>query len=201
MQAFYLTIAAAPSCVFTEQHFAVVNTFVHFIAQKLNIKRIKFKYNHHSDMMIKTYIYKHVFIYYFFFTEVTMTFLDSIKTCLKKTLTISGRASRSEFWWFQLSFFVIGLIGALLVSAFGLDSTISSLICFLLGIYGLVGGIASFTAGIRRLHDTNRSGWLVLVFWLLGLIPFVNFISWIVYIVFICQAGTQGDNRFGAQPE
>lgn len=39
-----------------------------------------------------------------------MTFLDSVNTCLKKTLTISGRASRSEFWWFQLSFFVIGLI-------------------------------------------------------------------------------------------
>lgn len=36
-------------------------------------------------------------------TEVIMTFLDSFKTCLKKTLTISGRASRSEFWWFQLA--------------------------------------------------------------------------------------------------
>lgn len=46
-----------------------------------------------------------------------MTFLDSVKTCIKKTLTISGRASRSEFWWFQLSFFVIGLIVGLIVAA------------------------------------------------------------------------------------
>lgn len=130
-----------------------------------------------------------------------MTFLDSVKTCLKKTLTISGRASRSEFWWFQLSFFVVGLIGVLLVSALGMDSSLTPIILGLIGIYSFVGAIASFTAGIRRLHDTNRSGWLVLVFWLLGMIPFVNFISWIVYIVFICQAGTQGDNRFGSQPE
>ena len=134
-----------------------------------------------------------------------MTFLDSVKTCLKKTLTISGRASRSEFWWFQLSFFVIGLIIGLIVVAFvalGADSTLAPIIIGIIyALYVIVGSIASFTAGIRRLHDTNRSGWLVLVFWLLGMIPFVNFISWIVYIVFICQAGTPGDNRFGPQPE
>mgnify|MGYP002671657082 CR=1 FL=1 len=134
-----------------------------------------------------------------------MTFLDSVKTCLKKTLTISGRASRSEFWWFQLSFFVIGLIIGLIVVAFvalGADSTLAPIIIGIIyALYVIVGSIASFTAGIRRLHDTNRSGWLVLVFWLLGMIPFVNFIAWIVYIVFICQAGTPGDNRFGPQPE
>lgn len=57
-----------------------------------------------------------------------MTFLDSVNTCLKKTLTISGRASRSEFWWFQLSFFVIGLIVGLIVAALGADSTLASII-------------------------------------------------------------------------
>lgn len=136
-----------------------------------------------------------------FTTEVTMTFLDSIKTCLKKTLTISGRASRSEFWWFQLSFFVIALIATLLILAVGVGSTLASLISIIFVIYVIVASIASFTAGIRRLHDTNRSGWLVLVFWLLALIPFVDFISMIVYIVFLCQKGTEGDNRFGAKPE
>lgn len=130
-----------------------------------------------------------------------MTFLDSVKTCLKKTLTISGRASRSEFWWFQLSFFVISLIVGLIVAALGADSTLALIIGIIFALYVIVGSIASFTAGIRSLHDTNRSGWLVLIFWLLGMIPFVNFISWIVYIVFICQAGTPGDNRFGPQPE
>ena len=130
-----------------------------------------------------------------------MTFLDSVNTCLKKTLTISGRASRSEFWWFQLSFFVIGLIVGLIVAALGADSTLASIIGIIFALYVIVGSIASFTAGIRRLHDTTSSGWLVLGFWLLGMIPVVNFISWIVYIVFICQAGTPGDNRFGPQPE
>ena len=86
-------------------------------------------------------------------------------------------------------------------SALGADSTLALIIGIIFALYVIVGSIASFTAGIRRLHDTNRSGWLVLVFWLLGMIPFVNFISWIVYIVFICQAGTPGDNRFGPQPE
>ncbi len=137
----------------------------------------------------------------FIITEVTMTFLDSIKTCLKKTLTISGRASRSEFWWFQLSFFVIGIIAALLIVAVGVGSTLASLISIIFAIYIIVASIASFTAGIRRLHDTNRSGWLVLLFWILACIPFVDIISMIVYIVFLCQKGTDGDNRFGAQPE
>ncbi len=130
-----------------------------------------------------------------------MTFLDSIKTCLKKTLTISGRASRSEFWWFQLSFFVIGIIAVLLILAVGVGSTLASLISIIFVIYAIVASIASFTAGIRRLHDTNRSGWLVLVFWILACIPFVDFISTIVYIVFLCQKGTEGENRFGAKPE
>lgn len=85
-----------------------------------------------------------------------MTFLDSVNTCLKKTLTISGRASRSEFWWFQLSFFVIGLIVGLIVAALGADSTLASIIGIIFALYVIVGSIASFTAGIRRLHDQIR---------------------------------------------
>ena len=71
-----------------------------------------------------------------------MTFLDSVNTCLKKTLTISGRASRSEFWWFQLSFFVIGLIVGLIVAALGADSTLALII----GIMTLISGFNTVSA-------------------------------------------------------
>ena len=80
-----------------------------------------------------------------------MTFLDSVNTCLKKTLTISGRASRSEFWWFQLSFFVIGLIVGLIVAALGADSTLASIIGIIFALYVIVGSIVRYDS-ICKLH-------------------------------------------------
>lgn len=145
-----------------------------------------------------------------------MTFLTSAKTCLKKAFTFSGRASRSEFWWFQLFFiisiYVISLIAIALmpIMYFGVKdvSAVSVLVCivtFIISIailiYIIVGAFASLSVTVRRFHDTNRSGWLVLLFWLLNCFPLVNIISFIVCIVFLCQAGTEGDNRFGAIPE
>lgn len=94
-----------------------------------------------------------------------MTFLDSVNTCLKKTLTISGRASRSEFWWFQLSFFVIGLIVGLIVAALGADSTLALIIGIIFALYVIVGSIASFTQVSEDCTTpTDQAGW----FWYSG---------------------------------
>ena len=135
-------------------------------------------------------------------TEVIMTFLDSFKTCLKKTLTISGRASRSEFWGFQLADILgVFVLSMLIGIASQINETLGLLFGFFAGIALLIAGIALFTATIRRFHDIDKSGWFVLLFWLLSCIPFVGFIAMIFCIVFLCKKGTEGDNRFGAQPE
>lgn len=94
-----------------------------------------------------------------------MTFLDSVNTCLKKTLTISGRASRSEFWWFQLSFFVIGLIVGLIVAALGADSTLASIIGIIFALYVIVVQLHhSQQVSEDCTTPTDQAGW----FWYSG---------------------------------
>ncbi len=62
------------------------------------------------------------------------------------------------------------------------------------GLYALAVIIPSLAVGVRRLHDTNRSGWWLLI----GLIPCIGFI---VLIVFLVQDGQAGDNQYGPNPK
>lgn len=86
-----------------------------------------------------------------------MTFSEAIKTCFSKYATFSGRAIRSEYWWFTLFLFLggfaLGLVDAVLFSAIIADaSPISSL-------FSLATFIPALAVTARRLHDSNRSGW------------------------------------------
>ena len=112
-----------------------------------------------------------------------MTFSDSVSTCLKKYFVFEGRASRSEYWWFQL-----------IVSPSYYISTFmqNELAYFFLGIT-LFTLIPAISAGVRRLHDTNRSGF----FLLLSLIPFIG---GIILLFFFIAEGTKGKNKFGSDP-
>jgi uncharacterized membrane protein YhaH (DUF805 family) len=103
-----------------------------------------------------------------------MTFQESISTCFIKYADFSGRASRSEYWFFVLFAVLIG-------SAFGLFSEILG------GLFHLAVLIPSLSAGARRLHDTNRKGILQLL-WLLPII------GWIILIVFLAQEGKASDS-------
>ncbi len=104
-----------------------------------------------------------------------------------------GRARRSEYWYFVLfnaligyaSMFVFGLIGGML------DVPILAGIGFVYVFAALIPGLA---VAIRRLHDTNKSGWMILI----GLIPVVGSI---VLIVFFATEGTQGSNEYGSDPK
>ncbi len=79
-----------------------------------------------------------------------MDFQTSVKTCLtEKYMDFSGRASRSEFWWFLLAYF----IGALVVSLFPLLPLIYALGMFL----------PLLAVGFRRMHDTGHPGWYFLI--------------------------------------
>ena len=109
-----------------------------------------------------------------------MTFSESVSTCLKKYFVFSGRASRSEYWWFQLI-----VSPSYFISTF-LENEISY---FFLGIT-LFTLIPAISVGVRRLHDTNRSGFFLLI-------SFIPFIGGIVLLFLLIPEGTKGKNRFG----
>ena len=113
--------------------------------------------------------------------------MDGYLQTLKKYADFSGRSRRSEYWMFFLFNFIIAI--ALSVVDYVLGSA---------GIVGLLFALAilipSIAVGVRRLHDTDRSGW-----WLL--VGFVPLIGAIVLIVFFVLDSTPGDNRFGANPK
>ena len=112
-----------------------------------------------------------------------MTFTESVSTCLKKYFVFEGRASRSEYWWFQL-----------IVSPSYYISTFmqNELAYFFLGIT-LFTLIPAISVGVRRLHDTNRSGFFLLL-------SFIPFIGGIILLLFLIAEGTKGKNKFGPDP-
>ena len=112
-----------------------------------------------------------------------MTFTESVSTCLKKYFVFEGRACRSEYWWFQLI-----VSPSYFISTF-LENEISY---FFLGIT-LFTLIPAISAGVRRLHDTNRSGFFLLI-------SFIPFIGGLVLLFFLIPEGTKGKNRFGTDP-
>ena len=112
-----------------------------------------------------------------------MTFSESVSTCLKKYFVFQGRASRSEYWWFQLIVSPSYLISTILeneISYFFLGVTLFTL-------------IPAISAGVRRLHDTNRSGFFLLI-------SFIPFIGGLVLLFFLIPEGTKGKNKFGPDP-
>ena len=115
-----------------------------------------------------------------------MTFGHAIKTCLSKNANFTGRASRSEFWFFYL-FFVLVMAATATV-----DMVVGTYpILYAIAFLGLF--LPMLAAEFRRLHDTNRSAWWILI-------SFVPIVGFIVLIVFFCLEGTKGDNRFGSDP-
>ena len=122
-----------------------------------------------------------------------MTFVESVKTCLSKYADFSGRATRSEYWWFYLAFILFYIAGLVLAGILSSISETLGLIGFgIVGIGALGFILPSLAAGVRRLHDVDKSGW----FLLLGLIPIVG----LVLLYFFVIPGTPGDNRFGPAP-
>jgi len=104
-----------------------------------------------------------------------MNFGDAIRTCFSKYATFDGRASRSEFWWWLL-FTVLASAAAGILS----DK--------LSALFSVAVLLPSLAVGARRLHDTDRSGWFLLL-WCIPLI------GWLVLLVWAVQEGKE-PNRF-----
>ncbi len=157
-------------------------------------------------------------------------FLDVMRN---KYATFSGRARRSEFWYFQLVNQII-LFGfrivlalvflPLLVGYFSfaqssvtpmsdaqMQTAVQQLtpmagisfgmwiILAIYTVYGLVVMIPSFAVTVRRLHDTGRSGWYVLLPYIP--IPLVNFICLVILLVYLCEDSKPGTNEYGVNPK
>lgn len=124
---------------------------------------------------------------------------------LKRYIEFGGRSRRKEYWMFFLFTIIVSVVAGLIDALLGFGSTNSfagpggagasfrsngpvGLIVSL----GLL--IPSLSVAFRRLHDTDRSAW-----WLL--LVFIPILGWIALLVFYCQEGTRGPNRFGADPK
>lgn len=122
-----------------------------------------------------------------------MSFPDAVKICLNKYATFNGRARRSEYWWFALFTVLVSIVASILDAILGTGyggSSTSGVINTIASLALLLPGIA---VGIRRLHDTSRVGWWILI----GLIPIVG---WIILIVFYVQ-DSHPDNQYGPSPK
>ena len=135
-----------------------------------------------------------------------MTFTEAVRSGFSNYVTFSGRARRSEFWFWFLFAIIVGVVAALLDSMLfpsmmdvqtemgdGVASVnaqggpISALVSLGLFLPGLA-------VSVRRLHDVDRSGWWVLL-------AFIPLIGIIVLIVWWATEGTRGPNRFGTDPK
>ena len=108
-------------------------------------------------------------------------------TVLKKYAVFSGRARRMEYWMFFLFNTIIAFVLGFVEGLAGGPGVLGSL-------YGLVVLIPGLAVSVRRLHDTNRSGWWLLI----GLIPLIGTI---ILLVFMVQEGHPGENQYGSNPK
>lgn len=110
--------------------------------------------------------------------------IENFKTIItKKYFCFNGRASRQEFWMWVLAIFVIAFVLGLIPKAGGI----------LAGLWNLAVLLPYLGVTARRLHDTGKSAWLIL----LGLIPFIGAL---IVLLLCIPEGTNGDNQYGPLP-
>ena len=142
---------------------------------------------------------------------------------LEKYADFTGRASRPELWWFVLGLVIAFVVARIIETVVGLGYLFAGSYGPLTSLLWLATIVPAVAVGVRRLHDTNRSGFWILL-WLvpwgltilvrfmyagagvyammgmMGLIGFISLIGLVVLIVFYCLPGTPGDNQYGPPP-
>lgn len=115
-------------------------------------------------------------------------FVDVIKTVFSRYVGFKGRARRSEYWYWVL-FVVLASIALALIDGaiFGFDESDVAVVG---PLFSLATFIPSLAVGFRRMHDTGRSAWWLL----LGLIPLIGSI---ILIFWFAKRGDEGDNQYG----
>jgi uncharacterized membrane protein YhaH (DUF805 family) len=106
-----------------------------------------------------------------------MTFIDAVKICFVKYANFDGCASRPEFWWWFV--FTLVVTAALRCVSYNVS-----------GVFSIATFLPSLAVAARRLHDTDRSGWWQLLY-------FVPVIGWVVLIIFCAEPGQP--NRYSLE--
>lgn len=121
-----------------------------------------------------------------------VSFGEAIKTCFSKYVAFTGRARRSEYWYFMLFYFIIYLIAAIIDAVISVSNGEPSLVFKV--IVWLVFLLPTLAVLFRRLHDIGKSGW----WWLLAFIPIIGTI---ILIVWECQDSSAEENQYGPSPK
>ena len=121
------------------------------------------------------------------------TFGQAVKSCFNQYCGFKGRASRAEFWWFALFTAIVGLV---LGFVDGLLFTLTENEFFALlgfsGLFQLGVFLPNLAVTARRLHDTDKSGWWMLLY--------LTIIGGIVVFIFTLLRGNEGSNKYGEDP-
>jgi uncharacterized membrane protein YhaH (DUF805 family) len=129
-----------------------------------------------------------------------MGMAGAVKSVLSNYVNFSGRAARPEYWWWALAVFIIMFIAGFLdtmviapLLGFDVaeDTATGTPLSLIISLAILLPNLA---VAVRRLHDIDRSGWWILIFF----IPIIGFFLLLFWYV---SKGTEGDNRFGPPPE
>ncbi|NNU63617.1 MULTISPECIES: DUF805 domain-containing protein [Ochrobactrum] len=111
---------------------------------------------------------------------------------MRQYAVFSGRATRSQYWLFSLILFGMLIVALMIDQVFG-DTTTDEPAGVITGLVYLAHLVPSIAVGVRRLHDTDRSGW-----WLLAV--FVPLIGQLAVLIFMCLPSSPGRNRFDVAP-
>lgn len=116
-----------------------------------------------------------------------MTFAEAIRSVLDKYADFSGRARRSEYWFWSLALFLVYIVAVII---FVVSHVLGAILYVLLILAAIVPSLA---VSVRRLHDTGKSGWWLLI----GLIP----LGGIVILVFTVMDSDPAPNQYGPSPK
>ena len=120
-----------------------------------------------------------------------MSFGEAVRSVLSKYVCFTGRARRSEYWYFVLFQLLVGLALSFTLSFIGASESTVESVSSLLSLALLLPGLGVVW---RRLHDIGKSG--ANYFWI-----FVPIVGAILLLVWLCRDGERGPNRFGPDPK
>lgn len=123
-----------------------------------------------------------------------MSFGQAVSSVFSKYATFSGRARRSEYWYWVLFVILLSLLATVLDSVLKLRVVEGSTFGWISLIVSLALLIPGIAVTVRRLHDTDRSGWWYLLTFLCG-------IGAIIVLIFCIIDGTPGPNKYGESPK
>jgi len=136
-----------------------------------------------------------------------VSFPDAVKMFFSRYVDFQGRSRRSEYWWVVLFNIIVFSVLGILAVAVGGDfesgdlNPIGMLLFGILGLYYLAILIPNIALFVRRLHDINQTGWIMLGLIVASFIPLIGLIASIAMIVIACIPGTNGPNKYGPDPK